>query len=94
MKLKTDSASSHVDAILKVLERMKRDTTAFKTKADEYSATITDDASKVALEIVDSITAAIEEAKKIIKEAGDKAGAGIAAIEEIEKKSRDMRGKI
>lgn len=94
MKLKTDNAASHVSAIKKTLETMGRDAEIFKEKVAEYAKTIQDDTSKVALEIVNSITIAIEAAKKIIKESGDKAAAGINAIEETEAKARQMRGKI
>lgn len=94
MKLKTDSATSNVDAVKKALAAMEKAANAFKEKADDYARTIQDDTSKVALEIVTNVTAAINEAKRIIKESGDKAGAGINAIEQIEEKARQMRGKI
>ena len=94
MKLKTDNAASHVNAIKSTLETMRKDADVFKGKANAYAQTITDDTSKVAIEIVASVTAAIDAAKEIIKSSGEKASAGINAIEQIEEKARKLRGKI
>lgn len=93
-KMQTGQSRESVNEALKTLEEMERKTQSFKTVAASFAQSIQDDTSREALAIIEEILEIIKRSKKIVEESGQKAGEGIDKMEQIEKRARQMRGKI
>lgn len=93
-KMQTGQSRESVNEALRTLEEMERKTQSFKTQAASFAQSIQDDTSREALAIIEEILEIIKRSKKIVEESGKKAGEGIDKMEQIEKRARQMRGKI
>ncbi len=93
-KMQTGQSRESVNEALKTLEEMERKTQSFRTEAASFAQSIQDDTSREALAIIEEILEIIKRSKKIVEESGQKAGEGIDKMEQIEKRARQMRGKI
>ena len=93
-KMQTGQSRESVNEALKTLEEMERKTQSFRTEAASFAQSIQDDTSREALAIIEEILEIIKRSKKIVEESGKKAGEGIDKMEQIEKRARQMRGKI
>ena len=93
-KMQTGQSRESVNEALKTLEEMERKTQSFRTEAASFAQSIQDDTSHEALAIIEEILEIIKRSKKIVEESGQKAGEGIDKMEQIEKRARQMRGKI
>ncbi len=93
-KMQTGQSRESVNEALKTLEEMERKTQSFKTQAASFAQSIQDDTSREALAIIEEILEIIKRSKKIVEKSGQKAGEGIDKMEQIEKRARQMRGKI
>lgn len=93
-KMQTGQSRESVNEALRTLEEMERKTQSFKTEAASFAQSIQDDTSREALAIIEEILEIIKRSKKIVEQSGQKAGEGIDKMEQIEKRARQMRGKI
>ncbi len=93
-KMQTGQSRESVNEALKTLEEMESKTQNFRTEAASFAQSIQDDTSREALAIIEEILEIIKRSKKIVEESGQKAGEGIDKMEQIEKRARQMRGKI
>ena len=93
-KMQTGQSRESVNEALKTLEEMERKTQSFRTEAASFAQSIQDDTSREALAIIEEILEIIKRSKKLVEESGQKAGEGIDKMEQIEKRARQMRGKI
>lgn len=92
--MQTGQSRESVNEALRTLEEMERKTQSFKTEAASFAQSIQDDTSREALAIIEEILEIIKRSKKIVEQSGQKAGEGIDKMEQIEKRARQMRGKI
>ena len=93
-KMQTGQSRESVNEALRTLEEMERKTQSFKTEAASFAQSIQDDTSREALAIIEELLEIIKRSKKIVEQSGQKAGEGIDKMEQIEKRARQMRGKI
>lgn len=93
-KMQTGQSRERVDQAIRTLDEMERETQRFKTEAASFAQSIQDDTSREALAIIEEILEIIKRSKKIVEQSGQKAGEGIDKMEQIEKRARQMRGKI